>query len=108
MQVSSFYIGKTICRHIGEEETESKGTTPKLTDDPTWIIDPIDGTANFVRNMPITCISVGLTINKEQVLGIVFNPFMDELYTAISGEGAYLNGKRIRTSGCKGEYQQQS
>lgn len=93
-----------IVRHIGEEETEINGTIPKLTDDPTWIIDPIDGTANFVRNMPITCISVGLTINKEQVLGVVFNPYMDELYTAIKGEGAYLNGKPIRTSGCKGEY----
>lgn len=54
--------------------------------------------------MPVTCISVGMTINKEQVLGIVLNPYLDELFTAIKGEGAYLNGKRIYTSGCTGEY----
>lgn len=72
--------------------------------DPTWIIDPIDGTSNFIRNMPITCISVGLVIEKEEVLGIVYNPYMKELYTAIKGKGAYLNGKRIFTSGCKGKY----
>ncbi|XP_030758150.1 inositol monophosphatase 2-like [Sitophilus oryzae] len=88
-------------KFIGEEETDKSKEKPILTDAPTWIIDPIDGTANFVRNMPISCISVGLTIDKEQLLGIVYNPFMDELFTAIKGEGAYLNGKRIRTSGCK-------
>ncbi|CAG9761600.1 unnamed protein product [Ceutorhynchus assimilis] len=88
-------------KYIGEEDTESKKSTPKLTDDPTWIIDPIDGTANFVRGMPITGISVGLTINKEQWLGIVYNPYFNELFTAIKGEGAFLNGKRIHTSGCK-------
>lgn len=89
-------------RFIGEEETSLSNSIPHLTDDPTWIIDPIDGTANFVRQMPITCISVGLTINKEQVLGIIYNPFMDELYTAIKGKGAYLNGKKIHCSKVKG------
>ncbi|XP_030758156.1 inositol monophosphatase 1-like [Sitophilus oryzae] len=88
-------------RHIGEEETEIGKIKPILTDDPTWIIDPIDGTANFTRNLPITAISVGLIVNKEQVLGIVYNPFMNELFTALKGNGAYLNGKRIFTSGCK-------
>ncbi|XP_050309212.1 uncharacterized protein LOC126745412 [Anthonomus grandis grandis] len=87
-------------KHIGEEETECKGVIPKLTDDPTWIIDPIDGTANFVRSMPLTGISVGLIINKKQMLGIVYLPFVNELFTAIKGEGAFLNGKRIYASGC--------
>lgn len=89
-------------RFIGEEESSLNNSIPQLTHDPTWIIDPIDGTANFVRQMPITCISVGLTINKEQVLGIIYNPFMDELYTAIKGKGAYLNGKQIHCSNVKG------
>lgn len=53
--------------------------------------------------MPLTAISVGLTINKEPVMGIVYNPYLDELFTAIKGEGAYLNGKRIYTSGCTGK-----
>ncbi|CAH1379461.1 hypothetical protein MTP99_003289 [Tenebrio molitor] len=85
-------------KFIGEEESSAKSQISELTDDPTWIIDPIDGTANFVRGFPVTCISIGLTINKEQVLGIVYNPYMDEMYTAIKGQGAYMNGKRIYTN----------
>ncbi|KAJ3640710.1 hypothetical protein Zmor_027254 [Zophobas morio] len=85
-------------KFIGEEESSAKNYISELTDDPTWIIDPIDGTANFVRSFPITCISIGLTIKKEQVMGIIYNPFMEELYTAIKGQGAFLNGKRLQTS----------
>ncbi|XP_018562331.1 inositol monophosphatase 3 [Anoplophora glabripennis] len=85
-------------KFIGEEESEVNGIK-KLTDDPTWIIDPIDGTANFVRGLKITCVSIGLVIKKVQMLGIVYNPFLDELYTAIKGQGAFLNGKKISTSG---------
>ncbi|CAG9761599.1 unnamed protein product [Ceutorhynchus assimilis] len=87
--------------HIAEEEMSTKDEKPNLTDEPTWIIDPIDGTANFARGIAFTCVSVGLTINKEQVLGVVLNPYLDELFTAIKGEGAFLNGTRIFTSGCK-------
>ncbi|XP_030758155.1 inositol monophosphatase 1-like [Sitophilus oryzae] len=84
---------------IGEEETaDKKNYTPQLTNSPTWIIDPIDGTNNFVKRMPICAISIGLTINKEQVLGIVYNPYANELYTAIKDKGAFLNGKKITTS----------
>lgn len=86
-------------KFIGEEESSAKQEVSKLSNDPTWIIDPIDGTANFVRDFHISCISIGLTINKEQVLGIAYNPFTQELFTAIKGQGAYLNGKRIYTSG---------
>lgn len=88
-------------KFIGEEESAMSGKIATLTDDPTWIIDPIDGTSNFVRHFPITCISVGLTINKEQVLGIIYNPYMNELYIAKKGGGAYLNGNRILTNNCK-------
>ncbi|XP_060525682.1 uncharacterized protein LOC132701610 [Cylas formicarius] len=84
---------------ISEEECSQKDEIAKLTDAPTWIIDPIDATANFAKGMPITCISVGLTIGKEQILGIAYNPFMNELFTATKGRGAYLNGKKICTSG---------
>ncbi|KAJ8921832.1 hypothetical protein NQ315_008464 [Exocentrus adspersus] len=85
-------------KFIGEEESEINGIK-KLTDEPTWIIDPIDGTANFVRGLKITCVSIGLVIKKVQTMGIVYNPFLDELYTAIKGQGAFLNGKRICTNG---------
>lgn len=83
---------------IGEESSTDKIS---LTDEPTWIIDPIDGTENFIRGLNFSCVSVGVTVNKEQVLGVVYNPFMEELFTAFKGQGAYLNGKRIFTSGQK-------
>lgn len=62
------------------------------------IVDPIDGTTNFVNQLPHTCISVGVYKNKEPYIGIVYNPILDELYTAVVGEGAFLNGKRIEVS----------
>lgn len=100
IKIKSYLYNLKYClRFIGEEESSAKNNISLLTNSPTWIIDPIDGTANFVKRMPITGISVGLTINKEQVLGIIYNPYMDELFTAIKGKGAYLNSKRIFTSG---------
>jgi myo-inositol-1(or 4)-monophosphatase len=64
----------------------------------TWIIDPIDGTSNFIAGIPIWCVSLGLVIGNQAVLGVVYNPATEELYAARAGEGAYLNGKRIRVS----------
>ncbi|XP_071558249.1 inositol monophosphatase 2-like isoform X3 [Temnothorax nylanderi] len=80
------------------EETIGTGEMPELTDAPTWIIDPIDGTHNFIHLFPHFCISVGLTVRKELALGIIYNPSNSELYTAIKGKGAFLNGKSIHTS----------
>lgn len=77
------------------EESES---TNELTSDPTWIIDPIDGTTNFMHGYPQSCISVALTINKELVIGIVYNPIMNQLFTAKKGQGAFLNGEPIYAS----------
>nr|XP_023029614.1 inositol monophosphatase 1-like [Leptinotarsa decemlineata] len=87
-------------KFIGEEESEVNGIS-ELTDTPTWIIDPIDGTANFVRNMKFSGVSVGLVINKVQMMGIVYNPFLEECFTAIKGKGAFLNGEEIKTNGQK-------
>ena len=62
------------------------------------IIDPIDGTTNFVNGVPHTAISVGVYKNKKPYLAIVYNPILDELYTAKIGRGAYLNGKKLKVS----------
>ena len=78
-------------RFIGEETSSKAG----LTADPTWIIDPIDGTMNFVHTFPFVCVSIGLTVNKVPVLGIIYSPFLDKLYTGRKGFGAYCNGKPI-------------
>lgn len=71
---------------------------PELTDAPTWILDPIDGTLNFIHALPHFCISVGLTVCKEPVLGIIYDPVNSELYSAIKNQGAFLNEKPIGTS----------
>ncbi|XP_023308089.2 inositol monophosphatase ttx-7-like [Lucilia cuprina] len=83
---------------IGEEESAANKRLAELTDAPTWIIDPIDGTTNFINRIPHCCISVGLAINKELVVGVVYNPIANEMYSAWKGHGAYLNGQPIEVS----------
>lgn len=74
-------------KFLGEET--SKDDT-YLTDDPTFVCDPIDGTLNFIHGFPNVAISLALTVCKKPVIGVVFNPFRDDLFTAIKGKGAYL------------------
>ena len=62
------------------------------------IIDPIDGTTNFVNQVPHTCISLGVYKDKKPFIGVVYNPVLDELYTAQVGHGAYLNGEKLEVS----------
>jgi len=64
-----------------------------------WIIDPLDGTTNYSHGFPIFCVSIALEREGEIILGVVFNPMLNELFTAEKGNGAYLNSKRIRVSG---------
>jgi len=82
---------------IGEETSAACGTA-ELTDHPTWIVDPLDGTTNFVHGYPFVCVSIGLTIGKVPTVGVVYNPILDELFTAIRGQGAFLNGGPIKAS----------
>lgn len=87
-------------KFIGEE-TVAGGAKCNLTDDPTWIIDPVDGTMNFVHGFPHSCISLGLTIDKEPVAGIIYNPMLQQLFTAKKGKGAFLNDRQIYVSSIK-------
>ncbi|XP_076244734.1 uncharacterized protein LOC143185534 [Calliopsis andreniformis] len=100
-QIEDVIIGKLKAkfpshRFIAEESTGKE--LPELTDDPTWIIDPIDGTTNFIHGFPQICIVIGLAIKKEMVIGIVYNPVLEQLFTARKGRGAFLNEKPIRVS----------
>ena len=63
-----------------------------------WIIDPIDGTSNFLHGIPHFAISIGLEHNKEIICGIIYDPIKDEMFTAEKGNGAYLNNQRMRVS----------
>ena len=74
--------------------------TGKITNDESfsWIIDPIDGTTNFLHGIPHFAISIGLEHNKEIICGIIYDPIKDEMFVAEKGNGAYLNNQRIRVS----------
>jgi inositol-phosphate phosphatase / L-galactose 1-phosphate phosphatase len=130
-------------RFIGEEETASLGQMPVLTDEPTWMIDPLDGTTNFVHKFPFVCTCIGLAVNKEVrcffvlaplcgqrqqcsdpreavvrstlllcsgdgaqvrcvclqvVVGVVYCPILEEMYTAQRGQGAFCNGESLSIS----------
>ena len=63
-----------------------------------WIIDPIDGTSNFLHGIPHFAISIGLEHDKEIICGIIYDPIKDEMFVAEKGNGAYLNNKRMRVS----------
>lgn len=62
-----------------------------LTDAPTFIVDPIDGTANFVHGFPCACVSLGFAVGRVPAVGVVYNPSTKNLYSAIKGKGAFLN-----------------
>ena len=63
-----------------------------------FVVDPIDGTTNFIKDYHMSCVSVGLIRNGKRYLGVVHNPYLDETFSAISGEGAYMNGNAIHVS----------
>lgn len=63
-----------------------------------WIIDPLDGTTNFLHGNPLWAISIGLERDGELVAGLIYNPVMDEMFTAERGTGAFLNDQRIRVA----------
>lgn len=83
---------------IGEESVAA-GATSVLTDNPTWIIDPIDGTTNFVHRFPFVSVSIGFTVNKELEFGVVYSCIEDKMYSARKGKGAFCNGVPIKVSG---------
>lgn len=78
---------------------ESGGETE--TSSVLWIIDPLDGTFNFVHHIPIFSVSIGAYAENEMQLGVIYLPLTHELYIAEKGKGAYLNGSRIRVSQIK-------
>ena len=96
-------------RVIGEEAVAAGGSVPLITptDGPTWYVDPIDGTQNFVHAMPLSCVSIGLAVGGVPVLGVIYHPQQDELFVGLTAaaatpplgpeaHGSYLNGRRLR------------
>ncbi len=77
---------------------EERGAVEGSDDQHRWIVDPLDGTTNFLHGIPIFSISIALERQGQLVAGVVYNPAMDELYTAERGGGAFLNDRRLRVA----------
>jgi myo-inositol-1(or 4)-monophosphatase len=83
---------------LGEEEGASQHR-PGPGAPPTWIIDPIDGTTNYVHDCPFYAVSIALEVGGELVVGVVYDPPHREMFAAARGSGAWLNDQPLRTSG---------
>ena len=80
---------------LGEE-----GNTGDVTAEYRWVIDPIDGTVNYAFGIPHAATSIALQHREQSVVGVIYDPFTDELWTTIKGEPTRLNGKVVRVSNC--------
>ena len=80
---------------ITEEGTTGQEPDPTALN---WIIDPLDGTTNFIHGIPVYCVSVGLARGKELLVGVIHQPNLDEMFYGWQGGGAWCNGKRIYVS----------
>ncbi|XP_036375475.1 inositol monophosphatase 1-like [Megalops cyprinoides] len=98
MLISAIREKYPLHKFIGEESVAA-GEPVVLTDSPTWIIDPIDGTANFVHRFPFVAISIAFAVNKQTEFGIVYSCVEDKLYRAQRGRGAFCNDIPLYTSG---------
>jgi myo-inositol-1(or 4)-monophosphatase len=80
---------------LAEESAEVKGSDPTRR----WIVDPLDGTTNFLHGLPHWAVSIGLEHKGEIVAGVIYDPVKDEMFVAEKGAGAWLNDRRLRVSG---------
>jgi len=78
---------------------EERGAIAGDDDQHRWIVDPLDGTTNFLHGLPLFSVSIALERQGQIVAGVIYNPAMDELYTAERGGGAFLNDRRLRVAG---------
>lgn len=80
-------------KFLGEETGGNRDLTQL-----TWVVDPIDGTVNYAHGIPIWCVSIAAVANNQPIVGVIANPNVGELFTTAQGNGAFLNGKRLRVT----------
>ena len=83
---------------LAEESGASEPSDREAKSDWRWIIDPLDGTTNYAHGYPCFCVSIGLESRGRLEIGVVYDPIRDEVFSAERGQGASLNGRRIRVS----------
>lgn len=100
------YVDKAINRYLIEQvknkypnhSVEGEEESYKGKSSFVWVCDPLDGTSMYTRHVPVSVFSLALVLDGEVMVGVVYDPFLDEMYTAIRGEGAYCNGKPIHVN----------
>lgn len=80
---------------LGEEMTDAEQQAVINRGEGYWCIDPLDGTSNYAAGLPFFAVSIALIIDKQQQLGLIYDPVRDEMFTAVKGQGAYINGKPL-------------
>jgi myo-inositol-1(or 4)-monophosphatase len=88
-------------RFLGEEDSVGKSLATiqeSLTEAPTWIVDPLDGTGNYAHGIPCYAVNVALMVKHEVVVGVTFDPRLNEMFVASKGGGCFLNGRPIHVS----------
>ncbi len=89
----------TIHKHYPDHAILAEESGASGDSDTVWIIDPLDGTTNFLHSFPVFAVSIGVRVNGRVEHGVVYDPVRQELFTASRGAGAQLDGRRIRVSG---------
>jgi myo-inositol-1(or 4)-monophosphatase len=88
-----------ILKHYPEHAILAEESGVQGESDTVWIIDPLDGTTNYLHGFPVWAVSVGVQIDGRMEHGVVYDPLRQEIFTASRGQGAHLEGRRIRVSG---------
>ena len=96
--IRDYLLGRFPGHAFLGEEGEGSRARPGPGHPPTWIVDPLDGTTNYVHDIPLYAVSIGLQIAGELVVGVVYEPTRDEMFHAAKGQGAFLNWRRLRTT----------
>jgi myo-inositol-1(or 4)-monophosphatase len=91
-------VGRISAAHPGHAFLAEEGLRPAAPAEFLWVIDPLDGTTNFAHRLPVFAVSIGLVAAGRPVLGVIYDPVREDMFSAVAGEGAFLNGRPIRVS----------
>ena len=91
-------IGMIRQHYPGHAILAEESGASSTTSDYKWVIDPLDGTTNFLHGVPVFCVTIAVEYKGQLVAGVVYDPNLDELFTAERGSGAYCNGRRLKVS----------
>jgi myo-inositol-1(or 4)-monophosphatase len=86
------FLSADLCRFVGEESYSKGASRDYLIDDsPTWCVDPLDGTVNYIHLFPMYCVSIAFIYASKPLIGVINAPFLNQFFSSCAGRGAFLN-----------------